>query len=85
MHHSVDGIFSIRQGEWKLALGLGSGGFSVPKSVEPQPGGPEGQLYNLRTDPAESINLYQKRPEIVARLKALLDRYQEQGYSRPRG
>jgi arylsulfatase A len=83
VHHSVDGMFSIRQNEWKLELGLGSGGFSLPKRIEPTPGGPQGQLYNIRKDPTESDNLWQKHPEIVARLTALLDKYRKQGYSRP--
>jgi arylsulfatase A-like enzyme len=29
VHHSSQGLFAIRQGEWKLELGLGSGGFST--------------------------------------------------------
>jgi arylsulfatase A-like enzyme len=83
VHHSSLGMFSIRQGEWKLELGLGSGGFTPPPRVEPTPGGPLGQLFNLARDPAESDNLWLKHPEIVARLTALLDKYKHQGYSRP--
>ena len=82
VHHSSEGMFSLRQGEWKLELGLGSGGFSPPVTVEPEPGGPQGQLYNLTNDPTESDNLWLKHPEVVARLTALLHRYQEQGHSR---
>jgi hypothetical protein len=76
-------MFSIRRGEWKLELGLGSGGFSPPKREEPQPGGPAGQLYNLTQDPGESENLYLKRPDVVERLTALLEQYKKQGHSRP--
>jgi arylsulfatase A-like enzyme len=47
VHHSVDGMFSIRQGRWKLILGLGSGGFSDPRREEPTPDGPRGQLYDM--------------------------------------
>jgi arylsulfatase A len=83
VHHSSEGMFAIRQGQWKLELGLGSGGFSPPQQVDPAPGGPVGQLYDLASDPAEQYNLYQKRPEIVDRLSSLLARYQRQGYSRP--
>ncbi len=46
---SNGGMFSIREGNWKLELGLGSGGFSPPVEVEPAPGGVKGQLYNLAT------------------------------------
>jgi arylsulfatase A-like enzyme len=80
---SVEGMMTIRQGNWKLEEGLGSGGFSDPKTADPQPGGPKGQLYNLANDPGELHNLYQEHPEIVGRLTQLLDKYESQGYSRP--
>ncbi|MBI1896729.1 MAG: arylsulfatase [Acidobacteria bacterium] len=83
VHHSNAGMFAIRQGEWKLALGLGSGGFSVPGKIEPQPGEPPAQLYNIARDPGETTNLYAQEPKVVARLTALLDRYQREGRSRP--
>jgi arylsulfatase A-like enzyme len=81
--HSIDGMFTIREGSWKLELGLGSGGFSAPAHVDPAPGGPKGQLYNLADDPREENNVYLEHPEIVAHLTALLEKYQQQGYSRP--
>ena len=84
VHHSMDGVFSIRQGEWKLELGLGSGGFSQPRRIEPVPGGPTGQLYNIYKDPEEADNVWLQHPDIVARLTALLEKYQKQGYSRRR-
>ena len=74
-HHSNLGMFGIRQGDWKLELGLGSGGFSDPRTEEPSAGGPQGQLYNLATDPKEEKNLWQERPDQVARLTALLEKY----------
>ena len=83
VHHSLSGMFAIRQGQWKLILGLGSGGFSEPRSLEPAPGEPEGQLYNLDDDPGETLNLHLDRPDIVARLQALLSRYQDSGRSAP--
>ncbi len=60
----------IRSGDWKLINQLGSGGFSQPKTIKPGPGDPEGQLYNLREDPAERHNLYREHADIVARLNA---------------
>jgi arylsulfatase A len=83
VHHSNEGMFAIRQGQWKLELGLGSGGFSPPREVAQAPGGPAGQLYDLSKDPAERYNLYQKYPEIVDKLSSLLEKYKRQGYSRP--
>jgi arylsulfatase A len=81
--HSIDGMFAMRRGRWKLEVGLGSGGFSAPRRVEAAPGGPKGQLYDLVKDPGEIDNLYQKRPEIVDELETLLEKYRTQGYTRP--
>jgi hypothetical protein len=67
---------------WKLELGLGSGGFSNPNHIDPIPGGPQGQLYDIAKDLTESENVYLQHPDVVARLTALLDRYTRQGYSR---
>ena len=65
---SGSGSMLIRSGEWKLINQLGSGGFSEPRRIEPGPGDPEGQLYNLADDPGETNNVYSENPEIVARL-----------------
>jgi arylsulfatase A-like enzyme len=81
VHHSIDGTFAIRQGQWKLALGLGSHGFSEPKDSLPGAGEAKGQLYNLQTDPEEQYNLWLQKPEIVARLTVLLEKYQRSGRS----
>ena len=80
---SGKGLMCIREGDWKLELGLGSGGFSMPDKVAPVPGGPHGQLYNLRSDPGELNNLWSERPEIVARLTGKLKAAQEAGRTRP--
>jgi arylsulfatase A-like enzyme len=67
----------IRSGDWKLIDQLGSGGFTKPSKIKPEPGDPAGQLYNLREDPAEVHNRYLEQPEIVARLKAEMKRIVE--------
>jgi arylsulfatase A-like enzyme len=83
VHHSSRGIFSIRQGQWKLILGRGSGGFSEPRHIDPKPGEPEGQLYEVASDSKETKNLWLDRPDVVKRLTELLERYMRQGHSRP--
>lgn len=83
VHHSEDGMFSIRQGDWKLCQGLGSGGFSRPRRLDPGPGEPHGQLFHLTGDAEETKNLYAEQPEVVKRLSALLEKYQKEGRSRP--
>ena len=72
VHHSAAGMFSIREGQWKLIVGLGSGGFSEPKSVDPAPGEPTGQLYDLSNDLAETHNLWAEHQDIVQDLTAKL-------------
>ena len=83
IQHSMNGTFAIRRGDWKLILGLGSGGFTQPRRIEPGPGDPAGQLYNLATDPMEQRNLYASHPEVVIRLTSLLDQHMSEGRSRP--
>ncbi len=82
VHHSGSGMFAIRKGPWKLILGLGSGGFTPPRRLEPTPGGPKGQLYNLAEDPAETRNLWLEKPDVVSELTQLLERYRASGRSR---
>jgi arylsulfatase A-like enzyme len=85
VHHSGNGLFSFRRGPWKLILGLGSGGFSLPVDEVPAPGGPLGQLYNLADDPQEQHNLWLERPALVAELTHVLERQRYLGHSRPGG
>jgi len=80
IHHSGQGLFCVRQGRWKLILGLGAGGFSGP-ILKPKPGEPKGQLYDLQSDPGEKRNLYDEHPEIVQKLTELLERYKRTGRS----
>ncbi len=79
IHHSVDGTFAIRQGKWKYINGQGPGSNQWDG---PSADGPEGQLYNLEADLHEDHNLYSEYPEVVERLKNLLELYKQQGYSR---
>jgi hypothetical protein len=78
--HSSTGVFSIREGDWKLILGKSSGGFT---RYDPPEDSPSGQLYHLTDDPAERNNLYRGRPEVVQKLASLLRRYQDEGRSAP--
>jgi arylsulfatase A-like enzyme len=84
VHHSIHGLFSIRQGPWKLALCPGSGGWGTPLDAAARGTGlPEVQLYDLAADPAEANNVHAAHPAVVARLRALLDRYIAEGRSTP--
>lgn len=83
VHHSGSGVFSLRQGRWKLIVETqGSGGWPPPFGTGPVPGSP-GQLYNLADDPGETQNLWDVYPELVAQLSAQLRTYQQEGRSTP--
>jgi arylsulfatase A-like enzyme len=84
VHHSISGRFAIRQGNWKLALCPGSGGWGKPGDADAAKQGlPAVQLYDLNTDPAETTNLHDKHPEVVQRLTKLLNDIITNGRSTP--
>ena len=79
IHHSLEGMFAIRRGKWKFVDGKGSGGWSSKGEASD----PEGQLYDIENDPAESDNLFEKKSDIAKELRALLEKQKAQGYTRP--
>ncbi|NLU90463.1 sulfatase family protein [Chitinophaga sp. Ak27] len=86
VHHSIDGMFAIRKGDWKLELCPGSGGWSYPRegkddAVLKQL--PAFQLYNLKNDIGEQNNLQAEHPEIVKEYRKLLSGYIKNGRSTP--
>jgi arylsulfatase A-like enzyme len=92
VHHSAEGEFAIRQGNWKLILCPGSGGWSPPTrspspwtqaKVDSFEGLPPFQLYDMVADPAEKKNVADAHPEIVQRLGKLMRSYIERGRSTP--
>lgn len=85
VHHSINGSFAIRKGDWKLILCPGSGGWSFPKpnNKEVLDSLPKYQLYNINNDPSETTNLLETNAEIVDELKSLLINYIIEGRSTP--
>lgn len=83
VHHSSEGRFAIRQGDWKLVLWPGSGGWAYPATEEDMRGLPAFQLYNLKEDIAETTNVLSKHPAKVHELKTLLTKYIKDGRSTP--
>lgn len=75
---SIQGMYAVRKGNWKLILGRGSGGWSY----EGDDHEPEGQLYDLSNNIRETKNLYDDYPETVGELTRLLHMFQEERRSR---
>jgi arylsulfatase A-like enzyme len=61
VHHSINGFFSYRLGDWKLLLAR-DGGAASERNLAKNTTVPRAQLYNLSKDPAETANLYQANP-----------------------
>ncbi len=83
IHHSINGSFAIRQGNWKLIMCSGSGGWSYPRPAEVPHGSPDMQLFDLGIDPAEENNVISSHPEVMALLKSRLIKYIVEGRSTP--
>ncbi|MDR2473595.1 MAG: arylsulfatase [Tannerella sp.] len=86
VHHSINGNFTIRSGEWKLLLAPSSGGWSYPRPDRDTTAIatlPEIQLYNIKNDPAETTNVYAEHPEVVDKLRNILNGYIRNGRSTP--
>jgi len=91
IHHSINGSFAIRKGNWKLLFCPGSGGWSLPKPIHRTVADKMSaeevakidwvQLYDLSSDPAELNNVADKHPEVVAELTALIQRQIDTGRS----
>ncbi|NJL31669.1 MAG: hypothetical protein HC898_08580 [Phycisphaerales bacterium] len=73
IHHSYNGIFAIRCGEWKLLACRGSGGWSL--SEDAAAANPIVQLYNLADDPMEKNNLYDSHRTKADEMMKLLNHY----------
>lgn len=84
---------AIRSGRWKLITQPGSAGFlshhpergsaflqrdELNPTADPDGPTPDGQLYDLAADPAESNNVWSQHPDVVARLKSRLQDFAPQ-------
>jgi len=84
VHHSVNGSFAIRQGNWKLELCPSSGGWSDPKPNSPAAKKlPPIQLYDMTADIGEKVNIQADHTEVIDRLLRLLQKFVADGRSTP--
>ncbi|MEM7310593.1 MAG: arylsulfatase [Planctomycetota bacterium] len=92
LSQTMSAKLALRRGDWKYLDHRGGAGSNYERDGEwglkqyalpdTDPDAP-GQLYNLAADPGETTNLYSEHPELVAELKALLDRTVADGRSAP--
>jgi arylsulfatase A len=85
--HSFSGKFAIRQGDW-IFIDSPQGNdvpepewFIRQRGYQPHPF--PGELYDLKDDLAQRKNRYGEKPEVVEKLKKLLEKYQHDGRSAP--
>lgn len=70
IHHSSGGMFAIRQGDWKLVLGNGSGGRENPKG---KPFARPYHLSNLSRDPGERQNFIDREASLARELESAFE------------
>ena len=90
VHHSGQGKFAIRRGDWVLILA--PTGDDNGKQGEPEwfqkdrgytPHADPGELFNLKVDPTQKRNLYATETRLVSELTTLMGRYVTEGRSTP--
>ena len=79
IHHSARGMFAIRDGDWKLVAGNGSGGGEEPQG---SPFQKPYQLFDIVSDPSEQDNVYAQHPLVAQRLERELECIRDKGRSR---
>lgn len=84
VHHSINGSFAYRKGDYKAIFCPGSGGWSAPR---PNSEGiellPSEQLYNLSKDIGEQNNLQADQAEILEQYRQELSKIVTDGRSTP--
>lgn len=82
IHHSIEGLFGYREGDWVLLECAGSGGWWLPEQQAHKQGKAPVQLYNLEKDPTETDNRTTQYPERTAAMQSSLHRQIDSGRSR---
>ncbi|NWK56973.1 arylsulfatase [Verrucomicrobiaceae bacterium N1E253] len=77
IHASVQGMFAIRQGDWKYIACKNSGGWSRGGDNKPA------QLYHMKKAVDEQVNLIDSMPEKAKALRALLEKSVGDGFTVP--
>jgi len=85
IHNTFESKWGVRKGDW-LYINSSSGGHrELPESFKKLLGytdfHTEGLLFNMKDDPEQRVNLYQKYPEKIIEMDKLLQENREKGYS----
>jgi arylsulfatase A len=79
IHHSKEGVFAIRKGDWKLIASPNSGVTAAGEPGKSKSNEDNDILYNLKKDIAEKEDVAAKYPEKVKELKQLLIKQIKEG------
>ena len=79
IHHSSQGMFSLREGKWKMVFGSGSGGRQKPVG---KPFEEPYFLFDLENDPSETKNVIAQFPKMAEHLTEKLNALMNNGRSR---
>ena len=84
VHHSLQGEFAVRQGDWVFVDAPdGNDRDNEPEWLKELRGykahNHPGELFNLAEDPSQKHNLYAQYPERVKQMKALLEKCKKSG------
>jgi arylsulfatase A len=80
VHHSMQGQFALRRGEWVLIDAPTGGDNDEPEWLQAERGYEMHdcpvELYDLREDLLQRKNRYTERPQLVAKMRELLEQVQ---------
>ena len=88
VHNTFDGKYAVRAGDWVLINHHTGETHKAPAAWMKKHGYPENdklphELYNLAEDLGQRNNLANQNPERVEKMKAMLKKIQDDGYSAP--
>lgn len=85
IHHSIEGFFAIRQGQWKLCVCPGSGGWSAPVPGAEAADAPRMQLFDMAATPGEpaEANRYTPGQKQSGRMLHELEKAIQRGRTTP--
>ena len=81
IHHSINGQLAIRDGDWKLVMGSGSGGRQKPRG---KPFEKPYQIFNLKEDISEKNNQIDQQVELQKKMIASFEEISHGDHETPK-